>query len=53
VSDLGLSKDWADIRFTEDGKELDVDLKGTSINELVDQVDRHSRMLARKEDLSG
>jgi len=37
----------------KDGKEMKVDLKGTPINELVDQVNRHSRLLARQEDLSG
>jgi len=47
-----ISPSSLDLRF-KDGKEIQVDLKGTTIHELVDQVDRHSRMLARQEDLSG
>jgi len=37
----------------EDGKEMNINLNDLKINEIVDQVDRHSRMLARAEDLSG
>jgi large subunit ribosomal protein L53 len=37
----------------EDGKELKMDLRVARISDIVDEVDRHSRMLARKEDLYG
>jgi len=32
---------------------MKLNLKDMKINEIVDQVDRHSRMLARQEDLAG
>jgi hypothetical protein len=32
---------------------MNVNLKETNVNELINQVDRHSRILARQEDLSG
>jgi large subunit ribosomal protein L53 len=38
---------------TEDGKEMNIDLADAKINDIVDQVDRHSRILARKDALSG
>jgi len=41
-----------DIKF-KDGKEMNLNLKDFKITEIIDQVDRHSRMLARTEDLSG
>jgi len=46
-----LSPSALDIKF-KDGKEINVNLKETGVNELVNQVDRHSRMLARLADLS-
>lgn len=39
--------------MTEDGKEMSINLKDMKINEIVDQVERHSRQLARAEDLAG
>jgi hypothetical protein len=42
--------DWG---VTEDGKELKMDLRVVRINDIVEEVDRHSRLLARKEDLYG
>jgi large subunit ribosomal protein L53 len=41
------------MRKTEDGKEMNIDLTDAKINDIVDQVDRHSRILARKDALSG
>jgi len=41
-----------DLKF-KDGKEMNINLNDLKINEIVDQVDRHSRMLARAEDLAG
>ncbi|KAF2675459.1 hypothetical protein BT63DRAFT_420648 [Microthyrium microscopicum] len=41
-----------DVKF-KDGKEMKFDLKELRINDIVEQVDRHSRLLARKEDLAG
>lgn len=37
----------------EDGKEMNLDLSNMRITEVMEQVDRHSRMLARKEELTG
>ncbi|KAF2627753.1 hypothetical protein BU25DRAFT_392037 [Macroventuria anomochaeta] len=37
----------------KDGKEMNLDLSNMRITEVMEQVDRHSRMLARKEELSG
>jgi len=39
--------------FAEDGKEMAIDLETMKIKDVMEQVDRHSRMLARKEDLNG
>ncbi|KAF2650190.1 hypothetical protein K491DRAFT_609355 [Lophiostoma macrostomum CBS 122681] len=41
-----------DVKF-RDGKELSLDIDKMRITEVMEQVDRHSRMLARKEELSG
>ena len=38
---------------TEDGKELKLELEKMRITEVMEEVDRHSRLLARKEELSG
>jgi len=37
----------------EDGKEMNMDLSNMRITEVMEEVDRHSRQLARKEELSG
>jgi len=37
----------------KDGKEMNMDLSTMRIPQVVEQVDRHSRSLARKEELSG
>lgn len=39
--------------WVEDGKELNLNLDNMRITEVMEQVDRHSRQLARKEELSG
>ena len=38
--------------LTEDGKEMSFDPETFKIKEVVAEVDRHSRMLARKADLT-
>ncbi|KAF2403849.1 mitochondrial ribosomal protein L44 [Trichodelitschia bisporula] len=40
-----------DIKF-KDGKEMTIDLEKMKINDVAVEVDRHSRMLQRQEDLS-
>ena len=37
----------------EDGKEMNLDLEKYKIRDLQEEVDRHSRMLGRQEELSG
>jgi large subunit ribosomal protein L53 len=37
----------------EDGKEMTLDLSTMRITQVVEEVDRHSRSLARKEELTG
>ncbi|KAF2035908.1 hypothetical protein EK21DRAFT_53763 [Setomelanomma holmii] len=37
----------------KDGKEMDLDLSKMRITEVMEEVDRHSRQLARKEELLG
>ncbi|OAL55709.1 hypothetical protein IQ07DRAFT_583155 [Pyrenochaeta sp. DS3sAY3a] len=37
----------------KDGKEMNLDLSSMRIPQVVEEVDRHSRTLARKEELSG
>ncbi|KAF2742588.1 hypothetical protein M011DRAFT_452806 [Sporormia fimetaria CBS 119925] len=37
----------------KDGKEMSLELDKMRITEVIEQVDRHSRGLARKEELSG
>jgi len=37
----------------EDGKEMKLDLEELKIKDVMVQVDRHSRMLGRQEELSG
>ncbi|KAL1603508.1 39S ribosomal protein L44, mitochondrial [Paraconiothyrium brasiliense] len=41
-----------DVKF-KDGKELSLQLDKMRIPEVMEQVDRHSRVLARKEELTG
>jgi len=41
-----------DVKF-KDGKEMKLNLSEFRITEIVDQLDRHSRQLARAEDLAG
>lgn len=36
----------------EDGKEMQLDTEKLKINDVVEEVDRHSRMLNRKADLT-
>jgi large subunit ribosomal protein L53 len=38
---------------TEDGKELTLDLEKMRITDVTEEVNRHSRILARKEELDG
>jgi large subunit ribosomal protein L53 len=38
---------------TEDGEEMKMDLEKMKIGDVLERVERHSRMLARKEDLAG
>ena len=38
---------------TEDGKELQLDTEKLSINDVMEEIDRHSRGLNRQADLSG
>lgn len=37
----------------EDGKEMDLDTEKLNLKDIVEEVDRHSRMLNRKADLTG
>jgi len=39
--------------LTEDGKEMKLDLETLKIKDVMVEVDRHSRMLGRKEELTG
>lgn len=41
--------DWV----AEDGKQMDMVLETLKLNDLMVEVDRHSRALARQEDLKG
>jgi len=38
---------------TEDGKEIKFETSTMGIKDLVEEVDRHSRLLARKDELAG
>lgn len=38
---------------TEDGKEMTLELEKMRITDVMEEVDRHSRQLARKEELAG
>jgi large subunit ribosomal protein L53 len=40
------------MRIVEDGKEMSFDPEVMKIKDVVAEVDRHSRMLARKDDLT-
>jgi hypothetical protein len=39
--------------FTEDGKEMQLDTEKLKINDVEEEVDRHSRRLNRKAELAG
>lgn len=39
--------------FAEDGREMNLDTEKLKIKEIMDEVDRHSRVLNRQEELSG
>lgn len=39
--------------FAEDGKEMDLDPGKLSIKDVMEEVDRHSRLLKRQADLAG
>jgi large subunit ribosomal protein L53 len=41
------------IACAEDGKEMQLDLDKMRITDVMEEVDRHSRQLARKEELTG
>ena len=41
------------IWLIEDGKEMQLDTEKLKINDVVEEVDRHSRMLNRKAELEG
>lgn len=42
-----------DCSFTEDGKEMELDTEKLSVKDVMEEVDRHSRVLKRQADLSG
>lgn len=46
---LDSAYDW----FAEDGKEMNLDLEKLKIKDVMEEVDRHSRMLSRQEELAG
>ena len=43
----------ANTSVTEDGKQMDLDLEQLKIKDVMAEVDRHSRMLSRQEELTG
>lgn len=43
----------ANASCTEDGKEMQLDLEKLKIGDVQEEVDRHSRMLSRQEELNG
>jgi len=43
----------SDISFIEDGKQMKLDAEKLGIKGVVEEVDRHSRILSRQEELSG
>ena len=45
--------DSADIEVLEDGKEMKLDTDKLTINDVMEEVDRHSRFLKRQADLTG
>ena len=49
---FGAHRAKANIRV-EDGKEMNLDLSNMRITQVVEEVDRHSRSLARKDELAG
>ncbi|KAL7276043.1 39S ribosomal protein L44, mitochondrial [Rhizina undulata] len=43
---------WVEVVF-KDGKEIKLDVSKMSIKDLVEEMDRHSRMLKRQDELAG
>lgn len=43
---------FADTKKTEDGKEMKLDCEAMGIKSIVEEVDRHSRMLQKEADLA-
>ena len=43
----------ADIIFAEDGKQMKLDAEKLGIKGVAEEVDRHSRILSRQEELTG
>ncbi|KAF8430304.1 hypothetical protein EV426DRAFT_13180 [Tirmania nivea] len=43
---------WVGVTF-KDGKEIKLETSNMGIKDLVEEVDRHSRLLARKDELAG
>jgi len=41
------------IGFSEDGKEMELDLERMKLKDIQSEVDRHSRVLRRQEELAG
>lgn len=50
---IGLNQKFADLYFTEDGKEMKLDTEKLGIKGVQEEVDRHSRILSRQEELTG
>jgi hypothetical protein len=53
LQDATICSDLLLTNAAEDGKEMNMDLSNMRITEVMEEVDRHSRQLARKEELSG
>ena len=48
----GHGNDWLTLSDAEDGKEMLLDTEKLGINDVAEEVDRHSRMLNRQAELS-
>ncbi|KAF8468413.1 hypothetical protein BDZ91DRAFT_722602 [Kalaharituber pfeilii] len=48
----GKVESWVGVTF-KDGKEIKLETSKMGIKDLVEEMDRHSRLLARKEELAG
>jgi hypothetical protein len=55
VNCVCVTEDWSWLIewFAEDGKEMLLDLEKMKIKEIQVEVDRHSRILRRQEELAG